>query len=71
VVIRHNVSSRGIEDAVAIPTKIFILEIAATGVAGLATTKCRIATAPAVPRDDNGINSFSFLSAILGFPSRP
>jgi len=56
VAIRHNVSSRGIEDAVAISTKIFILEIAATGVAGLATTKCRIAMRPKGARNDTIIN---------------
>ena len=65
MVIRHNVSSRGIEDAVAISTKIFILEIAAAGGAGLATTKCRIATLPSVARNDNRISEFPFLSAIL------
>jgi len=59
VAIRHNVSSRGIEDAVAISTKIFILEIAAAGVAGLATTKCRIATpsrSRVMARNDTIIN---------------
>jgi len=68
VAIRHNVSSRGIEDAVAISTKIFILEIAAAGVAGLATTKCRVATLPSVTRNDNRISDCLSLSVFICHP---